>query len=173
MSNMYKFFGVFIGCLLISCGNKKTQQFDENATKQSTLIIQKEDLNNLDYADFVLDRNSRAKLSGWIKYDELEEKINELKSADLSYFKGDREVVETLMKEFSETVPEVIKTDAVDARVLVVQNMYYKLNSTINLSTSTKEEIKKAIADLFVAYSNLNFQINKKFEKDSQNIIKP
>ena len=48
--------------------------------------------------------------------------------------------------------------------------MYYKLNSTINLMTSTKSELKKSIIDLLEAYSNLNFQINKKFEKDSQNI---
>lgn len=173
MLNMYKFFAVFLVCLLISCGNKKTQQLDENEKKPSAFIIQKEDLNNLNYAEFILDRNLRDKLSGWIKYDELEEKINELKVADLSYFKSDKEVVETLIKEFSETLPEKIKTDAIEARVLVVQNMYYKLNSAINLSTSTKEEIKKAITDLFEAFSNLNYQINKKFEKDSQNTIKP
>ncbi len=82
-------------------------------------------------------------------------------------------MVETLIKEFEETIPEEIKTDAVNARVLVVQNMYYKLNSTVNLSTSTKEELKKDITDMLEAFSNLNFQINKKFERDSQNTIKP
>lgn len=170
---MHKLIAVFIVSLLISCGNNKKQQVEVNTEKQDTSIIEKEDLSQLNYTDFVLDKNSRAKISDWIKYDELEEKINELKKADLSYFKSDKEVVETLIKEFEETIPESIKTDAINARVLVVQNMYYKLNDTINLSTSTKSELKKAITDLLESFSNLNFQINKKFEKDSQNIIKP
>ena len=170
---MRKLIAVFIVCLLISCGNKKKQQLDENTEKHNTSIIQVEDLNSLNYTDFVLDKQSRNKISDWIKYEELEEKINELKEADLSYFKSDKEVVETLIKEFEETIPEEIKTDAVNARVLVVQNMYYKLNSTVNLSTSTKEELKKDITDMLEAFSNLNFQINKKFERDSQNTIKP
>lgn len=170
---MSKLITVFIVCLLISCGNNKKQQVEVNTKKQDTSIIEKEDLSQLNYTDFVLDKNSRAKISDWIKYDELEEKINELKKADLSYFKSDKKVVETLIKELEETIPESINTDDINARVLVVQNMYYKLNDTINLSTSTKSELKKAITDLLEAFSNLNFQINKKFEKDSQNIIKP
>ncbi len=173
MSSMHKFIAVFIVCLLISCGNKKTQQLDDNIEKHGSSIIQKEDLDNLNYADFVLDRKVRSKIPGWIKYDELVEKLDELKKAELSYFKSDKEVVETLIKEFGETIPEDLKTDAINARVLVVQNMYYKLNSTINLSTSTKADLKNDITDLLEAFSNLNFQINKKFEKDSQNIIKP
>ena len=173
MLNMPKLIAVFIVCLLISCGNKKTQQLDENTKKQTTYIIQKEDLDNLNYIDYILDKKYRAKLSNWIKYDELEEKINELKNAEFSYFKSDKEVVETLIREFGETIPENIDTDAVNARILVVQNMYYKLNSTINLSTSTKDEFEKDITDLLEAFSNLNFQINKKFERDSQNIVKP
>ena len=170
---MYKLIAVFIVCLLISCGNDKTKQVDVSIDKQDLSIIEKEDLSKLNYTDFILERNSRTKISDWIKYDELEEKINELKKADLSYFKGDKEVVETLVKEFLETIPDSINTDAINARILVVQNMYYKLNSTINLSTSTKVELKKAITDFFESFSNLNFQINKKFEKDSQDNIKP
>ena len=171
--NMSKLITVFIACLLIRCGKDNTQQTITNIENQDSFNLKKEDLNKLNYADFILDNKSKAKISGWIKYDELEEKINELKNADLSYFKSDKEVVETLIKEFAETIPDNIDTDAINARVLIVQNMYFKLNSAINLSTSTKAEIKKEITDMLRAFSNLNFQINKKFEKDSQNIIKP
>ncbi len=170
---MYKFIAVFIICLLISCGNNKKQQIDVNTEKQDVSIIEKEDLSQLNYIDFVLGKKTRTKISDWIKYDELEEKISELKNADLSYFKSDKEVVETLIKEFAETIPKSINTDDINARILVVQNMYYKLNGTVNLTTTTKSELKKSITDLLESFSNLNFQINKKFEKDSQNITKP
>jgi len=75
--------------------------------------------------------------------------------------------------ELVETTPENINTDGIKARLLVLQNMYLKLSSSANLSTSTKKELKKDIKDLLEAFSNLNYQINKKFEKDAQRIIKP
>lgn len=170
---MYKLFAVFIVCLFISCEKNKSQEGTTNEDKQDTFILEKEDLKNLKYSDFILDNKSENKISAWLKYNELQEKIKELKNADLSYFKSDKEVVETLIKEFVDTKPGVINTNPINSRILVVQNMYLKLNSTVNLSTSTKAEIKKDITDLLEAFSNLNFQINKKFERDAQNIIKP
>ena len=59
MSNMHKLIAVFIVCLLISCGNKKKQQLDENTEKHNTSIIQVEDLSSLNYTDFVLYKQSR------------------------------------------------------------------------------------------------------------------
>ena len=167
---MSKIVSIIIICLLISCKNEKPQQTETDVVKQSLTLIEKEDLSNLDFIEYLLDENAKRKISSWLKYDELQGKINELKNADLSYFKSDKEVVETLIEEFATTVPEVIDNDAINARILIVQTMYYKLNSTINLSTSTNSELKKSITDLLEAYSNLNFQINKKFEKDSQKI---
>ena len=167
---MSKIVSIIIICLLISCKNEKPQQTETGVDKQSVTLIKKKDLTNLDFIEYLLDENARRKISNWLKYDEVQEKINELKNADLSYFKSDKEVVETLIEEFANTVPEVINTDAINARILIVKTMYYKLNSTINLMTSTKSELKKSIIDLLEAYSNLNFQINKKFEKDYQNI---
>lgn len=173
MSYMPKIIAVFIACFLIGCAKNKEQQPEVDVVKQDISKIEKTDLNNLDYIEYILDETVKTNISGWLKYDELLEKINELKNADLGYFKSDKEVVETLVEELATTIPENINTDAINARVLVVQNMYYKLNSTVNLSTSNKSELKKSIVDLFEAFSNLNFQINKKFERDSRNLIKP
>lgn len=170
---MPKIIAVFIACFLIGCAKNKDQQPEVDVVKQDISKIEKTDLNNLDYIEYILDETVKTNISGWLKYDELLEKINELKNADLGYFKSDKEVVETLVEELATTIPENINTDAINARVLVVQNMYYKLNSTVNLSTSNKSELKKSIVDLFEAFSNLNFQINKKFERDSRNLIKP
>jgi len=171
--NMSKLVTVLIVFLLISCGNDKSQKEVEMNNKDEVSAIKKEDLSKLDFIDFILDRKSKNKIEDWIKYNELEEKINELKEADLSYFKSDKKVVKTLVMELVETTPENINTDGIKARLLVLQNMYLKLSSSANLSTSTKKELKKDIKDLLEAFSNLNYQINKKFEKDAQRIIKP
>ena len=158
---------------LIGCKKEIDQQSEIPISLQDSIIIEKTDLESLNYTEFILDKVSEQNISGWLKYQELEEKINEIKQADISYFKSDKTIVEALITEFSTTIPENINTTDINARVLIVRNMYFKLLEISNLGTSTKEEMKKAIQDLLIAFSNLNFQINKKFERDAQNIEKP
>ena len=90
---MSKIVSIIIICLLISCKNEKPQQTETGVDKQSVTLIKKKDLTNLDFIEYLLDENARRKISNWLKYDEVQEKINELKNADLSYFKSDKEVV--------------------------------------------------------------------------------
>lgn len=170
---MSKAIMLLLTIMLISCSNKNSKKTLVHSTKKDSTVVVKEDIKKLKYTEYVLDRTSKNKISGWIKYSELETIVKEVQNADLSYFKTDKKVVETLIDEFAETIPELINTDAVNARILIVKNMYLKLNGIINLSTSNKEDIQKGIIDFLEAFSNLNFQINKKFERDSQNIVKP
>ena len=158
---------------LIGCKKDIDQQLEMPDSIQDSIIIEKSDLESLNYTEFILDRVSEQNISGWLKYQELEEIINEIKQADLSYFKSDKTIVETLITEFSTTIPESMDEADINARVLIVKNMYFKLLEISNLNTTTKIELRSAIKDLLIAFSNLNFQINKKFERDAQHIEKP
>ena len=51
--------------------------------------------------------------------------------------------------------------------------MLFKFQEIDSLNTSTKKEKLVAIQQIFIALSNLNLQINKKIEKESQTILKP
>lgn len=168
----FRFILLFLLCL-IGCKKEIDHQLEMPDSIQDSIILEKSDLESLNYTEFILDRATEQKISGWLKYKELEEKINEIKQADLSYFKSDKTIVETLMTEFSTTIPENIDEADINARVLIVRNMYFKLLEISNLNTTTKIELKSAIKDLLIAFSNLNFQINKKFERDAQHIEKP
>ena len=160
-------------CAGYSCADNKSESSKSDLVSQDTLKISKTDIEKLNFTEFILDPASDKKLAGWLKYRELEDRINELKNADLSFFKGDKKIVETLIQEFISTVPSNIDEESIRARILIVETMYLKLNNKVNLTTSTKSDIQKSITDLLEAFSNLNYQINKKFERDSQNIIKP
>lgn len=160
-------------CAGYSCADNKSEPSTIDLVSQDTLKISKADIEKLNFTEFILDPASDKKLAGWLKYRELEDRINELKNADLSFFKGDKKIVETLIQEFMSTVPSNIDEESIQARILIVETMYLKLNNKVNLTTSTKSDIQKSISDLLEAFSNLNYQINKKFERDSQNIIKP
>jgi hypothetical protein len=48
-----------------------------------------------------------------------------------------------------------------------------KLEGVVNLSNPDKKEVLLIVRDFLAAFSNLNLQINKKFERESQNIEKP
>lgn len=173
---MYRLLYVFLVLVVLGCGDKQPKQEQDislKETQKDSTLLEPKDLKNLSFTDYVLDRKVKNKLSGWTKYNEVNDIANEVKKADLNYFKSDKKIVETTIKELMETVPEAVDTDAVKARILAVQNMYLRLNNVVNLNTSSKAEIKKAITDFLEAFSNLNFQINKKFERDAQNIIKP
>ena len=160
-------------CAVCSCADNKSEPSTIDLVSQDTLKISKTDIEKLNFTEFVLDPASDKKIAGWLKYRELEDRIDELKNADLSFFKGDKKIVETLIQEFMSTVPSNIDEESIQARILIVETMYLKLNNKVNLTTSTKSDIQKSITDLLEAFSNLNYQINKKFERDSQNIIKP
>lgn len=171
---MSRFPFVFLVVFLMGCNTKTTQnQTVDNTVYKDTTLLTAKDLKTLTYTDYVLDKATQNKLSGWMKYNALNTVVEEIKKADLSHFKNDKTIVETLAKELMQTIPEVIDTDAVSARVLVVQNMYLRLNNIVNLPTSSKQDIKKGILDFLQAFSNLKFQINKKFERDAQTIEKP
>jgi len=158
---------------IYSCADKKSEPSKMDLLSQDTLKISKADIEKLNFTEFVLDPSSDKKLAGWLKYRELEDRINELKNADLSFFKGDKKIVETLIEEFISTVPSNIDEESIQARILIVETMYLKFNNKVNLTTSSKSDIQKSITDLLEAFTNLNYQINKKFERDSQNVIKP
>ena len=160
-------------CFLLSCKNNKADQSNINLVVQDSTSITKADIEKLNYTEFILDTDSDKGMVGWLKYREMADKINEIKNGDFSYFKGDKKIVETLITEFEDTFPEDILDEAIQARILIVKTMYLKLNNTVNMTTSSKSNIKKSISDLLEAFSNLNYQINKKFERDSQNIVKP
>lgn len=173
---MYRLLYVFLVLVVLGCGDKQPKQEQDislKETQKDSTLLEPKDLKNLSFTDYVLDRKIKNKLSGWTKYNEVNDIANEVKKADLSYFKSDKKIVETTIKELMETIPENIDTESVKARILAVQNMYLRLNNVVNLNTSSKAEIKKAITNFLEAFSNLNFQINKKFERDAQNIIKP
>ena len=170
---MFRYFYVLLIVFLTGCTERNSKADLNNGIEEDTTTVEIMDLKALNFTDYSLDNKAKNLLSGWMTYTQVQEVAEELKKADLSYFKNDKEIVETTIKEFSETTPESINTDAVRARILVVQNMYLKLNNIINLDTSSKDDILSGIEDFLVAFSNLNFQINKKFERESQNIIKP
>ena len=99
--------------------------------------------------------------------------IINVNQANLSFFENNNEILIAFIDDLKGTTPEVIDTPLIMARLVVLETKIFKLEGVVNLSNPSKKEVLSVIKECLSAFSNLNLQINKKFEKDSQNIQKP
>lgn len=165
----------FITTLLIFTACKKSQEnnlVSASETTDSTGVSIK-DIEALIYKDYSLDQNAEIHLLNWAEYNQLEDIVMAIKMGDLSFFDSNEKEIKTLLKELRANIPEAISTPSINARLLVVETKFYKLESLSNLSTTSKDELLLTIQEFLVAFSNLNLQMNKKIEFDSRIIEKP
>ena len=90
-----------------------------------------------------------------------------------SFFKDEEAIFKTFINDFKAETPATIKSPAIDSRITVLETKLLKLHDSANLDNIDKKVVLKDIKDLFVAFTNLNLQINKKLEFESQVIEKP
>ncbi|MCB0463915.1 MAG: hypothetical protein KDC81_14545 [Flavobacteriaceae bacterium] len=176
MQNIIKISISLLVILFISSCNTKTAN-DSNTDEEIITIdsskITAKDIAKLKYTDYALSNLTISKTTNWQKFNELTNKIELLKTGDLSFFRDDKAILESFITDLKNEVPESLKTPAISARLKVIETVFLKLEGLASLSSAKKEDLLIAIKDVLISYTNLVFQMNKKFEKESQNIEKP
>lgn len=164
---------IFLVSLFFSCKQEVNTELINETEVQNTLQITKEDISRLKFPQFILDNKAEKTINSWQKYQELAVVVEQLNNGNLSYFQNNQEIVFALIKDLNQTIPEAVNTPLITARLLAIETQTKKLEAVLNLSNTSKKEALIAIKDFLTAFSNLNFQINKKFEKEAQKIEKP
>ena len=176
MQNSIKISILFLVILFISSCNTQTTNnsniIEEIETIDSSQITSR-DITKLKYTDFALSNLTKSKTSNWQKFNELSNKIEVLKTGDLSFFRDDKAILEGFIADLKNEVPESLNTQAILVRLTVIETVFLKLEGLASLKTAKKEDLLIAIKDVLLSYTNLVFQMNKKFEKESQKIEKP
>lgn len=158
----------------LSCQNNKAPSINVETEEQiAARTIAEADIEKIDYIEYGLSQDSQKATADWQKYNELQEQIIFLQKGDQNFFKGETELLKTFTKELRGEMPLVIKTKEISARMTALDTKIQKLNSLLRLNTSTKTEKLKGIEEVLIAFSNLKLQINKKFEFDKNNILRP
>lgn len=157
----------------ISCAKQEEANVLNEIQEETVSQITKEDISKLNFREFILDTKAEKSLESWQKYYELDNIINNVNQANLAFFKNNNEILIAFIDDLKATTPEVIDTPLIMARLVVLETKIFKLEGVVNLSNPKKKELLSVIKECLSAFSNLNLQINKKFEKDSQNIQKP
>lgn len=159
--------------IFFSCKQTKEDTLAENTNGNTTQEITEKDLSNLDFIEFALDPKTEQVIEDWQEYYQLQDVIINVKKGDLSFFSDNKKGIKVLFHELLENIPDEVNSPATLARILALKTKLYKLESLSNLTTTSKEELKETIKEFLESFSNLNFQMNKKIEKDNQNIEKP
>ncbi|MFD1161094.1 hypothetical protein [Hwangdonia seohaensis] len=165
---------ICIFMMVSSC--KKTEENNPeevNDTEIKSQGLSESDIAKLDFADFGLDEKTERAIENWQEYYQLQDIVNNVKKGDLIYFSNNEEAIKTLLTDLKKNIPAPVNTSATLARLQVLDTKVLKLESLYNLSTTSKSELNATVKEFLVAVSNLNFQMNKKLEKDSRNIQKP
>ena len=162
-------------CFLItSCKSDKVSEVVvETQEQKDAKIISQKDIESIRYDDFGLSSDSQKTVEDWQKYQELKIQIELLKKGDLIYFSGDPLIVKTLLQELRTQIPVKLKTKEISARLTALDTKTQKLNSLLRIDNIEKDEKIQAIKEFLITTSNLNLQINKKFEYDKNNVLKP
>ena len=158
----------------LSCNrsNETSEELPQDKSSKEYKITIK-DVEKIKYTEFVLSDLSENTIKDWLKFQEFLVQIELLRKGDLSFFKDDKTILQSFITDLKNEIPEVLNTPPILVRLTVLETTLFKLEGITILNNVKKDIILNAIKDVLVAHSNLILQINKKFEKDSQNISKP
>lgn len=158
---------------LISCKETVETTVQTNTSKKDTLSVTKKDIDKIKYLDYGIDSKAKNTLDSWQAYNTISNAILDIKKGKFDFFTNDAAIFATTIEDLENSIPENINTASIRARLLVLKTNLFKLEEATNLKTTTKKEHLLIIRDTFQAFSYVTLLINKKFEKEAQNIIKP
>ncbi len=171
-------FSLTIILFVLNSGCEKTTENNDTSTDITTTLAQnnitKKDVEALDYEEYVFDDDVIEIISDWDEFSEIQLQIENLKSASLFFFKDDDSynTLNILFSDLKDETPTLLYSNQISVRLLILETTFFKLEDLVNYNYS-KEDILNIIKEIFIAHSNLIFQINKKVEDDRINIIKP
>ena len=158
----------------IQCKKNETPNLEEQQTTiKEHVKITSQDIDNIQYAEFVLSDLAKKQVENWAKFKNLEGEIENLKNGSLSFFKDDKTILKGFITDLKNEIPQSLNSSSIIVRLSVLETAMYKFDETANLQSSTKASVINDIERLLLAYNNCVYQINKIVEKASQKIIKP
>ncbi|MBT8287169.1 MAG: hypothetical protein KJO00_04070 [Bacteroidia bacterium] len=162
------------GTALLSCqSDKSIENRSAPATLQVERKISEKDIEAIKYTEYALSDSAEKLTTSWFKFQELNSQIEILKTGDLSFFTEDLTFVDEFLTELSSEIPDTLNETSILVRLSALKTSIYKLEGSASLERESKEALLNNLKEVLLSHTNLIFQINKKLEKDAQNITRP
>ncbi|MUU78952.1 hypothetical protein [Winogradskyella endarachnes] len=161
--------------LIISCNDDKTtiSEIEVSEKTNEDKKITASTIEGIAYKDYALSPEAHQEIIPWTQYHELSTQIDFLKKGDFSFFNEENADLLKFIKDFKSNLPETLKTNPIISRNAIIETSLLKLNEYLTLDNIDRKDKLLGIKEVFVAFSNLNYQINKKLERDMYNDIQP
>ncbi|WP_178991082.1 hypothetical protein [Winogradskyella schleiferi] len=161
--------------VLFSCGNDNSNASESETaeTTEQNARISAKTIESINYNDYALSLEGEKAVVTWEKYQELATQISYLKRADFSFFNGEKKMLKEFIDKFIAQLPDELRTNPIISRNAVIETALLKLNEHLTIDNIDRDDKLVSIKELFVAFSNLNYQINKKLERDMYDKIQP
>lgn len=160
--------------MIMSCKtDTQNQEIESVSNQKASNEITKKDIEALKYNDFLLSSDASKSVADWQKYQELNTQIGYIKAADFSFLKSDLTIITAFISDFKIETPKPLNTNEINSRITVLETKILKSNSLLMLDNISKNDQIEGLKEVFIAFSNLNLQINKKLEFEANNILKP
>lgn len=162
------FFLLFINC---KEGKPSSEQNTEESANTQQVITAKT-IEGFKYTDYVLSSRGENAVADWDKYQELAIQVNYLKKADLSFFNGDKALLKGFIDTLKLKTPSILRSNPVISRTAIIETSILRLNENLTLDNIDNQLKLESVKEVLVAFANLNYQINKKLERDFYEKIK-
>lgn len=166
---------ILCGFMITSCDDDKTITTKIEASEKTNLDkkITAKTIESIDYKDYALSPEAQEVVIPWTQYQELSKQIGFLKKGDFSFFNEDVSELQEFINGFKASLPNKFRTNPITSRNAIIETALLKLNEYLTLDNIERKDKLLGIKEVFVAFSNLNYQINKKLERDMYNDIQP
>ncbi|MBA6152068.1 hypothetical protein [Gelidibacter maritimus] len=166
---------LFLLSFLIFMGCKSEPKTDviNIQDQEKSYVFTTADIQKMDYTEYVLSADSNQAILDWQKFQDLQAQIELLKNGDLSFFKVEKNIMQEFIAELKLQQPPIVITPAIRSRMTVLETNLLRLQDLANLDNIKKPDLLESIKGLLEANVNLILQINKKFEKEAQQIELP
>jgi hypothetical protein len=169
---MKKYIVCFVFLAFCSCKDNGKSILKTNNLASDYKPLTSSMISEINFTDILLDENAKLDAQNWTSYKSLAQALSEIKELNYDFFKSDNIEFDTTFKELNTNIPEAFNSQSVKARLLVLQTRLYRFKDELSFNPTLNTSHTVFIKEIFVAFSNLNLQINKKLEKEAQVIIK-
>ncbi len=159
---LFTFFSTVVFLLVISCGNpSETVENSEDTQHPSTLFGNK----NFEFP--VLDTNAKEYITQWGAYEDFEGEAKSINGRTIDDLQATTERLILRIDSLTKKVPDTLKTQAIESRVMVAKTRASLLFQEVRKSRIDSAKLQDQINEMNLATKNLILQINEKFLKDA------
>ena len=159
---MNKFILLISVLAIFSC---KTDQDADNMAenKVDTTAFQKKI--NIEGPEYGLEPEAREYALKWIEYITAQNEVNNLENATINDVKNNAGAIAQIMESLKNSVPDSLRSTAVEARLNVVNTKAQLLKQYSGRQEPDAEDIAETSRELHLEFNNLKLQMNEIFLK--------